>query len=135
MNLSVIQGQTALAIADGPPTLPQVKAGKVKALAVTGAERSPLLPDVPTMAEAGYPDVDVQLWSGIFAPAATPAPVVATLQKAANAAIADPGVAEKLRALAVNPGGATPDEFKTIIQSDIAKFAEVVKAANLKFEE
>jgi len=135
MNLSVIQGQTALAIADGPPTVPQVKAGKVKALAVTGAERSPLLPDVPTMAEAGYPDVDVQLWSGIFAPAATPAPVVATLQKAANAAIADPGVAEKLRALAVNPGGATPDEFKAIIQSDIAKFAEVVKAANLKFEE
>ena len=135
MNLSVIQGQTALAIADGPPTVPQVKAGKVKALAVTGAERSPLLPDVPTMAEAGYPDVDVQLWSGIFAPAATPAPIVATLQKAANAAIADPGVAEKLRALAVNPGGATPDEFKAIIQSDIAKFAEVVKAANLKFEE
>jgi len=135
MNLSVIQGQTALAIADGPPTVPQVKAGKVKALAVTGAERSPLLPDVPTMAEAGYPDVDVQLWSGIFAPAATPAPVVATLQKAANAAIADPGVAEKLRALAVNPGGATPDEFKAIIQSDIAKFAAVVKAANLKFEE
>ena len=135
MNLSVIQGQTALAIADGPPTVPQVKAGKVKALAVTGAERSPLLPDVPTMAEAGYPDVDVQLWSGIFAPAATPAPIVATLQKAANAAIADPGVAEKLRALAVNPGGATPDEFKTIIQSDIAKFAAVVKAANLKFEE
>ena len=56
MILSVIQGQTAMTIADGPPTVPQVKAGKVKALAVTGAERSPLLPDVPSMAEAGYPE-------------------------------------------------------------------------------
>ena len=61
-----------MAIADGPPTVPQVKAGKVKALAVTGAERSPELPDMPSMAEAGYPGVDVHLWSGVFAPAATP---------------------------------------------------------------
>jgi len=135
MNLSIIQGQTALAIADGPPTVPQVKGGKVKALAVTGTERSPLLPDVPTMAEAGYPDVNVRLWSGLFAPAATPAPIVAKLRTAANEAIADPGVAEKLRALAVNPGGPTPDEFKAIIASDIAKFGAVVKAVNLTFEE
>jgi len=135
MNLSIIQGQTALAIADGPPTVPQVKGGKVKALAVTGTERSPLLPDVPTMAEAGYPDVNVRLWSGLFAPAATPAPIVGKLRTAANEAIADPSVAEKLRALAVNPGGPTPDEFKAIIASDIAKFDAVVKAANLTFEE
>src|SRR5271155_2272098 len=64
MILSVMQGQTALTIADGPPTVPQVKAGKVKALAVTGAERSALLPDVPTMAQAGYPAVDVPLGGG-----------------------------------------------------------------------
>src|SRR5271154_5573304 len=82
MIFSVIQGQTAFTIADGPPTIPQVKAGKVKAIAVTGAERSSELPDVPSMAEAGYPDVDVHLWSGVFAPTATPAPIVAKLQKA-----------------------------------------------------
>jgi tripartite-type tricarboxylate transporter receptor subunit TctC len=135
MNLSVISGQTAMTIADGPPTVPQVKAGKVKALAVTGAERSPLLPDVPSMTEAGYPSVDVHLWSGLFAPAATPAPIVAKLQKAFAQAIVDPGVADKLKAMAVNPGGATPEQFRHIIDSDIVKFREVVKAANLKFED
>ncbi len=135
MNLSVIEGQSAMTIADGPPTIPQVKGGKVKAIAVTGAERTPLLPDVPSMAEAGYPSVDVHLWSGVFAPAATPAPIVAKLQKVMNDAIANPGVAEKLKALAVDPGGATPDQFEHIIASDIVKFRDVVKAANLKFED
>jgi tripartite-type tricarboxylate transporter receptor subunit TctC len=135
MILSVIQGQTAMTIADGPPTVPQVKAGKVKALAVTGAERSPLLPDVPSMTEAGYPSVDVHLWSGVFAPAGTPAPIVAKLQKALNQSIEDPGVSAKLKAMAVDPGGATPDQFEKLIQSDITKFGEVVKAANLKFED
>ena len=135
MNLSVIQGQSAMTIADGPPTIPQVKAGKVKAVAVTGKERSDELPDVPSMAEAGYPEVDVQLWSGIFAPRKVPPAIVAKLQKAFAAAIADTSVAAKLKAMAVNPGGATPDQFEKIIQSDVVKFGDVVKAANLKFEE
>jgi tripartite-type tricarboxylate transporter receptor subunit TctC len=135
MILSVMQGQTAMTIADGPPTVPQVKAGKVKALAVTGAERSSELPDVPSMAEAGFPAVDVHLWSGIFAPIATPPAVVAKLQKALGEAIADASVAQKLKAMAVNPGGATPKEFVGIIESDIVKFSAVIKAANLKFEE
>jgi tripartite-type tricarboxylate transporter receptor subunit TctC len=135
MNMSVIQGQSAMTIADGPPTIPQVKAGKVKAIAVTGKQRSDELPDVPSMAEAGYPDVDVHLWSGIFAASATPPAIVAKLQKAFAEAIADPGVSQKLKAMAVNPGGATPEEFKKIIAADIVKFGDVVKAANLKFED
>jgi tripartite-type tricarboxylate transporter receptor subunit TctC len=135
MILSVMQGQSAMTIADGPPTVPQVKAGKVKALAVTGKERSAELPDTPSMAEAGFPSVDVHLWSGVFAPAATPPAIVAKLQKAFAEAIRDPGVSEKLKAMAVNPGGASPDEFRRIIDSDIVKFRDVVKAANLKFED
>jgi tripartite-type tricarboxylate transporter receptor subunit TctC len=135
MNLSVIEGQTAMTIADGPPTIPQVKAGKVKAIAVTGKDRSSELPDVPSMAEAGYPDVDVHLWSGVFAPSATAAPIVAKLQKAFAQAIADPGVSQKLKAMAVDPGGATPEEFTKIIDRDVVTFRDVVKAANLKFEE
>ncbi|HUI14813.1 MAG TPA: tripartite tricarboxylate transporter substrate-binding protein [Xanthobacteraceae bacterium] len=135
MNLSVIQGQTAMTIADGPPTVPQVKGGKERALAVTGSERIPELPDTPTMAEAGYPSVNIQLWSGLFAPAATPKPVVDNLRKAFAQAIVDPGVSDKLKAMAVNPGGATPQEFRGIIDSDIAKYRDVVKAANLKFED
>jgi tripartite-type tricarboxylate transporter receptor subunit TctC len=135
MILSVMQGQTAMTIADGPPTVPQVKAGKIKAIAVTGSERSSLLPDVPSMAEAGYPSVDVHLWSGVFAPAGTPAPIVAKLRTAFTQAIQDPGVSQKLKALAVNPGGATPEQFKQIIANDTAKFSNVVKAAHLHFEE
>ncbi len=135
MNMAVIQDQAAMAIADGPPTIPQVKAGKVKAVAVTGKTRSEQLPDVPTMVEAGYPDVSVELWSGIFASSKTPPAIVAKLQKAFGDAIADPGVAQKLKVLAVDPGGATPEQFSKIIQSDIVTFGDVVKAANLKFEE
>ncbi len=135
MILSVIQGQTATTIADGPPTVPQVKAGKVKAVAVTGAERSAELPDVPSMAEAGYPGVDVHLWSGVFAPAATPPAVVAKLEKALSEAIRDPGVSAKLKNMAVDPGGGPAADFRRIVDSDIIKFGDVVKAANLHFEE
>lgn len=135
MVLSVMQGQTAMTIADGPPTVPQVKAGKVRAVGVTGAERSPLLPNVPSMVEAGYPNMDVHLWSGVFAPSGTPAAIVAKLQKALNQAIADPGVAAKLKALAVNPGGATPEQFEKIIATDTARFSDVVKKAHLHFED
>ena len=135
MILSVMEGQTAFAIADGPPTVPQVKAGKVKALAVTGSTRSAELPDTPSMAEEGYPDVDIHLWSGIFAPAATPPDVVAKLEKGLNEAIRDPGVSAKLKTMAADPGGGSPDEFRRLVDSDITKFTAIVKAANLHFEE
>lgn len=134
MILSVIAGQTAMTIADGPPTVPQVKAGKVKALAVTGKERSPLLPDVPSMAEAGYPGVDVRLWSGVFAPAATPSAIAVKLEKALSEAVADPGVSAKLKDMAVDPGGGNAAQFRAILASDIVKFGKVVKAAHLHFE-
>ncbi len=135
MILSVMQGQTLTAIADGPPTVPQVKAGKVKAVAVTGSERSAELPDVPSMAEAGYPSVDIHLWSGVFAPAATPPAVVAKLEKSLSEAIRDPGVSAKLKNMAVDPGGGAPEDFRQMIDSDIVKYTEVVRAANLHFEE
>ena len=133
MLLSVIGEQTLLAIADGPPTVPMVQGGKVRALAVTGAVRSSELPDVPSMAEAGYPDVDVYLWSGFFAPAGTPPAIVAKLEAALRQAIQDPDVSSKLKAMAVNPGGGSSEEFRKMIDADIQKFVAVVKAANLTF--
>ncbi len=105
MLLSVIGEQTLLAIADGPPTVPMVKGGKVRALAVTGSVRSSELPDVPSMAEAGYPDVDVYLYSGFFVTAATPPAIAAKLEAALREAIKDPDVSAKLKGMAVNPGG------------------------------
>jgi tripartite-type tricarboxylate transporter receptor subunit TctC len=135
MILSVIEGQTMAAIADPPPTVPQVKAGKVKALAMTGAERLPELADVQSMAEAGYPNVDMQGWSGIFVPAATPSAITAKLERALSQSIRDPDVSAKLKNLAVTPGGGPPDDFRRTVEDDIGKVRDVVKAANLTFEE
>ncbi len=134
MMLCVIQTQCLLSIADGPPTIPQVKDGKVRALAVTGSERSPELPDVPSMAEAGYPEVNTKLWSGFFAPASTPPAIASKLQAAFSRAIRDAEVSKKLRGMAVNPGGGSSDEFRKMIDADIETYVKVVKAANLKFE-
>jgi tripartite-type tricarboxylate transporter receptor subunit TctC len=133
-NLSVVSGQSLFTISDGPPVMPLVQGGKTRALAVTGSERSPELPDVPSMAEAGYPEVNTQLWSGFFVPAGTPAPVVAKLTAELGKALADPGVQDGLKKMAVKPGGPTGDAFKKRIDEDIKTFADVAKAANLTFK-
>ena len=135
MMLSVAGGNTLFSIADGPPTMPLVQGGKIRALAVTGSQRSSELPDVPSMAEAGYPEVNIGLWSGLFVPAGTPPAVANKLGTESRRALADPGVREKLKAMAVNPGGGPGEEFRKKIDGDIQVFADVVKAANLKFEE
>jgi tripartite-type tricarboxylate transporter receptor subunit TctC len=134
-NLSVVASQTLFTISDGPPAIPLVQGGKTRALAVTGSERSPELPDVPSMAEIGLPQVNTQLWSGFFVAVGTPAPIVEKLKAALGQAIADAGVANKLKAMAVKPGGPSGDEFRKWIDVDIAGFVDVVKAANLKFEQ
>ena len=131
--LCVVSAQCLFTIADGPPTIPLVKGGKLRALAVTGSERSPELPEVPSMAEAGYPEVDTHLWSGFFVPAGTPAPIVAKLTTELGLALADPGVQAGLKKMAVKPGGPTGDAFKQRIDADIETYADVVKAAKLTF--
>lgn len=135
MVLSVIAGQTLLTIADPPPTVPLVKGGQLRALAVTGAKRLAELPDVPSMAEAGLPDVNIGLWSGLFAPAGTPPAITQKLEDALRRAIQSPEVADKLKALGVDPGGIPSDELRRLIEADIKLTADVVKAANLTFEE
>jgi tripartite-type tricarboxylate transporter receptor subunit TctC len=134
MILSVIQGQTLFAISDGPPAIPQIKAGKVRALAVTDVVRSEEVPDVPSMKEEGYPDVAIKLFSGYFVAAGTPKPIADKLEAALIKAIKDPGVSAKLKALAVSPGGQPGKEFSAMIDHDIATISEVIKAAHLKFE-
>jgi tripartite-type tricarboxylate transporter receptor subunit TctC len=134
MVLCVMQQNCLLAISDGPPAIPQIKAGKVRALAVTGSERSPELPDVPSMADAGYPEVNTKLWSGFFVSEKTPRPIAAKLEAALRRAIADPGVNAKLKEMAVTPGGGTGEQFRKMIDADIQNYVSVVKAANLKFE-
>jgi len=132
-NLCVVSAQCLLTISDGPPAIPLVKGGKTRALAVTGSARSSELPDVPSMAEAGYPEVNTHLWSGFFVPVGTPAPIVDKLTKELGRALADPGVQDGLKKMAVNPGGPTGEAFKKMIENDIKTFGDVAKAANLTF--
>ena len=114
--------------------MPSVKAGKLRALAITSKTRSPLAPDVPTMAEAGYPDVESQNWQGVVGPKGLPADIVATLNKAANAALKD----AELRALMASQGndvvGGTPEEFAAYIKTESAKWGKVVKDAKIEPE-
>jgi len=133
--VSVMGGQTLLTIADGPPTVPLVKGGKLRALAVTGAERSAELPDVPSMKDVGFPEVNTGLWSGLFAPAGTPAPILKKLEDTLRRVIADPDVNGKLRAMAVTPGGNPSNEFRAMIDADIKTVADVVAAAKLEFKD
>lgn len=129
----VARGDCSIALVDTPPAVPQIKDGRVRALAVTGAERSSLLPDVPSMSEAGYPDVNTRLWSGFFAPASTPPAIAAKLEDMFRKAIADKGVNARLIAMAVTPGGNSSAEFRKMIDADIDAYVSVMKAANLKF--
>jgi tripartite-type tricarboxylate transporter receptor subunit TctC len=133
--LSVLSEQTLLTIADPPPTVPQVKGGQLRALAVTGAKRSAELPDVPSMAELGLPDVNIGLWSGLFVPAGTPPPIAQKIEGELRRVVQSPDVGDKLRALGVDPGGIPSDDFRRLIEDDIKVFVAVVKAANLTFEE
>jgi tripartite-type tricarboxylate transporter receptor subunit TctC len=135
MTFSVASGNTLFAIADGPPTMPLVQGGKIRALAVTGSARSSELPDVPSMAEAGYPEVNIGLWSGVFGAAGPPPAVTHKLDTESRSGLADPGRRKKVKAMAVNPGGGPGEDFRKKIDGDIQTFADVVKAANLKFEE
>lgn len=127
----VIAGQVQMTFATIPSILEHVRAGRVRALAVIG-ERSVLLPDLPTIAEAGFPGVDVVLMCGLVAPAAVPAAIVKRVSDlAAEAVRADP-LRSRLGELGFVPAGTTPDAFRERIQADIAKYTRLIEAANIK---
>ncbi|HKA44514.1 MAG TPA: tripartite tricarboxylate transporter substrate binding protein [Burkholderiales bacterium] len=129
---AVIGGQVTFTIADPPPVVGQLKAGRVRALAVTSAARHPSWPDLPTMAEAGIPGIEVTLWTGFHAPARTPTAVVKRLHAVMARVIHLPDSVERLAGMAIDPVGNTPEEFRRIIAADIAKWTAVAKAANIK---
>jgi len=113
---------------------PFVTQGKLHPIAVSSATRLPSLPNVPTVAEAGVPGFESSSWVGILAPAATPRPIVERLQREIHAVVQSPDVKERLASLGIAAAGNTPAEFGTQIQADLKKYAEVVKAANVKVE-
>jgi tripartite-type tricarboxylate transporter receptor subunit TctC len=129
---SLLGGQTAFAFVETPIAVPQLGNGLLRALAVTATARIRELPDVPTLAEAGVPDVLGGTYLAMMAPAGTPAPIVATLADAANKAMHTPDAINALHKQGYEPLAVGPDEFAAHIRSDVARWTKVVRAAGLK---
>ena len=126
-----IGGQTQVMFPSLFSALPQVRSGKLRALAVAGPKRSPLLPDVPTLQESGVAGVDVQQWYGVFAPARTPRPVVERLNKALNQVLADKDTIRRLEEHGTDVETSTPEQFAALVKTELAKWQGVVQRARL----
>jgi tripartite-type tricarboxylate transporter receptor subunit TctC len=130
---AVISGPIDLAGMTLPPAVPHVRAGKVKAIAVTSARRASTLPDVPTVAESGYPGYEVNVFAGFFMPAGTPKPVVDRYHEAVLKVMAMAEIKEQLATLGFEPAD-TSDEFRRLVSDEVKKWAKVLEATNIKID-
>src|SRR5258707_1339528 len=124
--------QVQMTFLDLPVVLPHIKAGSLRPIALGAPPRSPTAPDVPTTAEVGMPDLLIENWYGMIAPARTPEKIVATLNRLANEAMADPGVKEKLADQGLIVAGDTPEQFRSFIEAETRKWADVIKNAGVE---
>ena len=127
----LVSGRVQLVFSTMPPVLPQVKQGKLRAIAVTTLKRAAAAPDVPTVAESGVKGFNVSNWQGVLAPAKTPAALVKKLNADILASLKLPGMTEALAVQGLEPAGGTPEEFGALIKTEIAKYTQVVKAAKI----
>jgi tripartite-type tricarboxylate transporter receptor subunit TctC len=127
-------GQVAIFIGNLPPTVPLIKAGKLRALAVTAKSRSALMPELPTVMEAGLPGYETVAWYGVLAPTGTPPEIVKKLSEEIAKITRSPDMRNKLLEMGVDPVGSSPEEFKARIDSDIAKWKQIAKKAGIKIE-
>ena len=128
----LLGGHVQLMFSGFSSTLPHIKAGRLRALAVTGAKRSPAAPDVPTIAESGFPGFEATAWYGVLAPAKTPKPVVSRLHNEIVKVLQEPDVKNRLTGLGFEIVGSTPEQFSAYIKSEITKWAKAVKASGAK---
>ena len=131
---ALLAGDTQFMFDNLANAMPQVKAGKFKALAVTTAQRSKLAPELPTMAEAGLPGFDISTWFGLFAPAGTPKDVIAKGNGEVAKILTSPEMREKLIAQGAEPAPTTPGEFAAFVKNEITKYAKIVKASGAKVD-
>jgi tripartite-type tricarboxylate transporter receptor subunit TctC len=129
---AVVAGTVMMTIVDPPPATGPLKAGTLRGLAVTSGKRHPAWPDIPTMAEAGVPDMEVPVWTAFFAPAKTPPAIVERLQKEVARAVQTPEVRERFAQMALEPVGGSPEDLGKRVARDIEKWTAVAKAANIK---
>ncbi|MBW8907153.1 MAG: tripartite tricarboxylate transporter substrate binding protein [Betaproteobacteria bacterium] len=130
----VLAGEVHLVFLGVPVPAPHIKAGRLRGLAVLGRGRSPLIPEVPTAAEAGLADFDVTTWYGVLAPASTPRPIIQRLNAELTKMMQAPDIKERLAALGTDPLTSTPDEFGAYIKQEIAKWGDVIRKAGLHAE-
>jgi tripartite-type tricarboxylate transporter receptor subunit TctC len=128
----LLGGQVEVTVLDVPVVIAQIRAGTLLPIGVASDKRDPLLPDVPTFAEQGYPNTDASSWYGLLAPAKTPPAVIAKLNKAVIDALADPGVHEKLVNAGATPAADTPDAFGTFLNAEYEKWGKIVKDRGIK---
>jgi tripartite-type tricarboxylate transporter receptor subunit TctC len=134
MLVDLIGGRIELAFATMPSAMGQVRTGKLRAIATTGARRSPLVPDLPTIAESGLPGYEMVAWQGLFAPRATPASLIQFINREVVAIVNQPEVRKHLAAEGGEAVGNSPDEFARWLKAEIAKWTRVVKEANIRAE-
>ena len=132
--LSVAQNETQALLAVEPALLSLVQGGRLKLLAVTSPQRLSARPDLPTVAEAGYAGFDALAWNGLFAPAGTPADVIARINADVNAAMADPAFKQNMLKQGLIIGGGTPAAFKSFIESETRKWGAIITKANIKLD-
>lgn len=131
---AIVSGQVDMGFMSALSAMPLMQSGKLKALAVASDKRLPQLPDVPTMAEAGFPGFEVSSWQGLLAPAGTPPAIVTKLQRELARILSLPEVRERLVAVAAEPVGSSPAEFRAYIQAEINKWAAVAKNADMMID-
>jgi tripartite-type tricarboxylate transporter receptor subunit TctC len=131
---STVQNETQMLFAVMQPLQAQIQAGTLRALAVTTAKRFPLLPDLPTIAESGYPGFEALAWNGVLVPAATPKPIIARLNTEMNAVLKEPDVVSKMHNLGFDLVGGTPEAFGALIHGEAVKWAPVIRKLGLKVD-
>jgi tripartite-type tricarboxylate transporter receptor subunit TctC len=132
--IAQLSGEVQLGFNNMLAVLPHAQSGRLRALAVTSAKRSPSLPNLPTMAEAGVPGYEATSWNGIFAPARTPRPIIDKIHAEVVRILRTPDVREKLVAAGSDPVGSTPQEFQAYVKLELARWGKVIRENNIKGE-
>ena len=131
---ATVQGETQMIFAVMQPLQPQIQAGKLRAIAVTTAKRFPLLPDLPAIAESGYPGFEALAWNGVLVAAGTPKPIVARLNAEMNAILKMPDVVQRMHSFGFDLIGGTPEDFGNLITGETEKWAPVIRKLGLKID-